>query len=507
MTGDWEAANLILSQRQELVRFSITENHETALHIAASAQNSKFVEELVKMMAPEDMELQNKSGNTALCLVALSGNKKLAEFLVNQNPRLPLIRGSIKMMPLYMAALYGDRDTVNWVVLKCVEADLFDIALEMMEDIPELARTEEILGVLARKPYAFENREPNFCWRVVKSCFGAPIEEEETEAMELLKMEKFPSRVLFVAAQMGNTKFLVEIIRQYPDLIYKVNDENQTIFHIAISYRHESIYNLLHEIAVKDGLTTIADSEGNNMLHLVGMLSQNTSSRDVSGDIFEMQRELLWFKEVEAMMMFDYRERKNKAGKTPRQLFTETHKGLLSRSEEWIKGTASQCMVVAVLLAGIVFGAAYAVPGGYDQNTGYSMFTHKGAFIAFVISDALSLIFSSISFLFFTSILSSRYCERDFFESLPQKLMVGLTTIFIAILMMMITFSLSFFVLYRSNLIWVPVFVSVVAIATVVLHGRLQRSLLVSLYRSIYGSRYKTFKPKKRVLYIPNPKF
>lgn len=40
------------------------------------------------------------------------------------------------------------------------------------------------------------------------------------------------SRIRFVAAETGNTKFLVELIRKYPDLIWKVNDKNQSIFHI-----------------------------------------------------------------------------------------------------------------------------------------------------------------------------------------------------------------------------------------------------------------------------------
>ncbi|XP_035845613.1 ankyrin repeat and sterile alpha motif domain-containing protein 1B-like [Helianthus annuus] len=145
INGDWEAANAILSQRLELVRFSITGNHETALHIAVSAQNTKFVEELLKVMNEEDLELQNKSGNTALCSAAVAGNKKLAEILVNKNKKLLTIPGSEGMMPLYIAALFGHHDTVEylydnsenmttenwtnenrgWVLLKCIEADLF----------------------------------------------------------------------------------------------------------------------------------------------------------------------------------------------------------------------------------------------------------------------------------------------------------------------------------------------------------------------------------------------
>ena len=33
------------------------------------------------------------------------------------------------------------------------------------------------------------------------------------------------SGILFVAAEMGNTRFVIELLRTYPDLIWKVNDD------------------------------------------------------------------------------------------------------------------------------------------------------------------------------------------------------------------------------------------------------------------------------------------
>ncbi|KAJ0735453.1 putative PGG domain, ankyrin repeat-containing domain superfamily [Helianthus annuus] len=335
-----------------------------------------------------------------------------------------------------------------------------------------------------------------------------PVKKDKDGNMILKDGKRtYSSRVLFLAAEMGNTKFLVELIRQCPDLIWKVNDNNQSIFHIAVSHRHESIYNLLHEIgSMKDLITPLKDPEGNNMLHLVGKNAEKNRLHAVSGDAFQMQWELLWYKEVEAMVPFSYRERKNADEKTPRELFTENHKELVSRGEKWMKGTANQCMVVAALIATIVFGVAFSIPGGYDQNSGFPMFIRKKIFIAFVISDAISLIFSSASILIFLSILTSRYDEQDFFETLPQKLMIGLATLFLSIMTMMVAFSLSFFVLYHSKLIWVPILISVVASVPVILYAKLQYSLLKDVYHSIYGSKY-IFKPKKRMLYNQKPKF
>ncbi|GKD56808.1 ankyrin repeat-containing domain, PGG domain protein, partial [Tanacetum coccineum] len=61
--------------------------------------------------------------------------------------------------------------------------------------------------------------------------------------------------------------------------------------------------------------------------------------------------------EVESMIPPSYRERKNKDGLTP-HLFTKEHKDRVTKGEEWMKGTTNQCMVVAALIATIVFAAS-----------------------------------------------------------------------------------------------------------------------------------------------------
>nr|KAJ0191567.1 hypothetical protein LSAT_V11C800436350 [Lactuca sativa] len=97
---------------------------------------------------------------------------------------------------------------------------------------------------------------------------------------------------------MGNTEFIVELIRHYLELLWKKNDDEQTIFHVAVTYCDEGICNLLHEIgSLKDMITPLKDKEGNNMLHLVRETEINRL-QDVS-EVFQMQRGLLWFKEVE----------------------------------------------------------------------------------------------------------------------------------------------------------------------------------------------------------------
>ncbi|KAI3717747.1 hypothetical protein L1987_69546 [Smallanthus sonchifolius] len=155
-----------------------------------------------------------------------------------------------------------------------------------------------------------------------------------------------------------------------------------------------------------------------------------------------------------------YRHRKNQDGQSPHELFTKKHATLVTEGEYWMTHTASQCMVVATLIATIVFAAAFALPGGYNQNTGIPFFRKEPPLIVFVISDAVSLVSSSTSVLIFLSILTSRYAENEFLESLPKKLVKGLAALFLSIVTMMVAFSASFFVLYNNNLGWVPITVT-----------------------------------------------
>ncbi|KAL4560357.1 hypothetical protein LXL04_032507 [Taraxacum kok-saghyz] len=321
----------------------------------------------------------------------------------------------------------------------------------------------------------------------------------------------YPSRILFVAAELGNTKFLVELIRRYPDLIWKQNDAGLSIFHVAVSHLHESIYNLLYEIgSLRNLITPYTDTQNNNMLHLVGKKPEKSQLQDVSGVAFQVQRKLLWFKEVESMIPSHYKERKNGSGLTPYQLFTENHKDLVSEGEKWMKGTASKCMVVAALIATVVFAIAYTIPGGYEQKdditkNGFPVFLHNGPFLAFVIFDAISLILSSISILVFLSILTSRYAQKDFRALLPNLLLVGLLMLLFAVVTMMISFSISFYVIYRGKFIAIAVVISVLAVIPIGVYAILQIPLLKDLFRSWYG-KSSLFKPKKRMLYYPNPR-
>lgn len=110
--GNWEKARKFFSVHPDATSARITKGWETALHIAAGANKVQFVEELVKLMSPLELALQNKYENTALCFAAASGLTRIAKVMVMKNRFLPMVRGSKGVTPLHMAALLGHREMV-----------------------------------------------------------------------------------------------------------------------------------------------------------------------------------------------------------------------------------------------------------------------------------------------------------------------------------------------------------------------------------------------------------
>ncbi|KAI3667171.1 hypothetical protein L6452_42220 [Arctium lappa] len=86
--------------------------------------------------------------------------------------------------------------------------------------------------------------------KLLKTIWTNIVERPKAEVDKILKGPgslingklTYSSPILLVATKMGNIEFVVELIREYPGLIWKKNDNNQSIFHIAVTHRQESIY-------------------------------------------------------------------------------------------------------------------------------------------------------------------------------------------------------------------------------------------------------------------------
>ncbi|KAJ0018030.1 hypothetical protein Pint_12189 [Pistacia integerrima] len=333
--------------------------------------------------------------------------------------------------------------------------------------------------------------------QLVKCLWEEMLKQDDSE---LANLTQTPSQFIFEAAKFGNSQFLVELIGRYPDLMYQLDEEGYSIFHIAVRYRHANVFNLIYEIGLTKELFVTCEDEDqkNNMLHLAAKLPKQSRIAIVSGAALQMQRELLWFKEIEKIVQPSFREKKNSNKQTPQELFTEEHKELLKSGEQWMKNTAHSCMLVATIITTIIFAAVFSVPGGNDSSKGLPIHLKETWFQVFIISDAIALSSSSIAILMFLSILTSRYTEDDFLESLPFKLMVGLSTLFVSIITMMVAFSTTLLLAYHDSLNCVTMLTTIVASVPATLYIMLHYPLLGDIFCSTYHSRF-LFKPSKPI--------
>lgn len=575
MKGDWESAEKFLRSHPGAINVRITKKMDTVLHIAAGAKHTKFVEEVVKMMSPADLALRNKSNHTALCFAAASGVAKIAETMVNKNRDLPGMRGNKGVTPLYIAALFGHRDMVSYLLrvtdpehlteddyvtllIATINTDMFDVALTILWTKPELATLRDhdgmtALHILAQKPSAIASTSSLESWQRIlyalicvkeKYEVGFPsglvmsdisqtkrvslylleklwsaaklivpgirgVHEKKTMHLQVLQLVKLlceqissledskiadllmhPSQPLLIAAGFGIVELVTELVRSNPDLIWTVDEQSHNIFHVAVMYRREKIFDLIHDLgAHKDMITTYKDPDNNhNLLHLAGKLAPLDQLNSVSGAALQMQRELLWFKEVEKTVHTLSKQMRDKSGRTPRMLFTEEHRALVKEGEDWMKSTASSCMLVATLITTVMFAAIFTVPGGTNNNSGVPILLESNAFITFAIADAFALFSSVTSILMFLSILTSRYAEEDFLESLPKRLIIGLTTLFLSIASMLIAFSATIFIVFGSHLAWILVPVALASCIPITLFAFLHFPLLNDMLCSSYGT-------------------
>ncbi|KAL5840725.1 hypothetical protein ACOSQ4_013333 [Xanthoceras sorbifolium] len=548
VNGDWEIAKSIFEKYPGDILAKISKVDDTPLHMAAAANRTRFVKELVihKHMKKDDLATTNKEGKTAFllasrgkfnfqhfCHAAASGNMELVNLMLEKNGELAQIRNEKNMLPIQMAALLGqeemvlhlykatkdslkDEDLIELLVT-LINNYLYDAALLLVNNNRQLAtlragNKETALHALARMPLtSSEVANPNQ-QGFLKSLFNLfsgtnmvhnqRMNPKALQLVEILWEEVIllddntisvliglPWKLIFVAAEHGNDQFLSKLIDKYPDLIFKVNEHQLSIFHIAVLNRHEKIFNLIYETgSIKDLIVVKEDEEKNNILHLAAKLPPPNRLNIVSGAALQLQRELLWFKEVKKVVQPLYADAKNKNGKTPRALFTEQHRELMGKGEEWMKNTAESCMVVAALIATVVFAAAFTVPGGVKEDTGSPNFLRKVSFIIFSISDPVSLVCSSCSILTFLSILTARYAEEDFLWSLPTKLILGISTLFLSIAAMMVVFCVTLFIMFNEGMQELAILATALASIPVFLFIWQQHRLLLDVIRSTYIS-------------------
>ncbi|KAK6937566.1 Ankyrin repeat, partial [Dillenia turbinata] len=254
---------------------------------------------------------------------------------------------------------------------------------------------------------------------------------------------------ILVAAKNGILEIVERILLHFPVAIHDMNSKNKNIVLLAVENPQPHLYKFLLKNAniPRDSMFLKVDNDGNSALHLAGMLGDYRPWR-IPGAALQMQWEIKRYQFVKDSMPPHFFPHHNKKGQTPRDVFKASHEELVKNGSKWLTKTSESCSVVSALIATVAFATSATIPGGVKQDYGTPTLGGKTGFQIFSISSMVALGFSVTSVVMFLAILTSRFEERDFGKSLPRRLLLGLTSLFVAIAAVLVCFcSRHFFIL------------------------------------------------------------
>ncbi|KAD6454939.1 hypothetical protein E3N88_09645 [Mikania micrantha] len=422
----------ILEDKIVTLRDRITINGNTALHMAVE-------------------------GSTLLHVAAIVGNTNAAKMLVERNQNLLYEKDNEGQTPLDRAVSNMQAHTSIYLL------DHYSVSSDL-ENGEIFDGTEIVVNTISSKDYvsAYKMRsvikDPDIVLMAIAQNFP-PEFPDLAELFEELLFSSFSevqryrqaykhakllvhftcdlirmsttmyttyTNVIFEATKQDAVVIVEEILSQFPNAIWTINEDGHDIIQHAVINRSRKVYRLLYRMSkLKITNTTIQFPFKKNLLHLAARLAPENKIKHAYGPALQMQLELQWFKEVERSVSPLNVNQKNSFGETPQMVFTNEHKKLTIEGEKWLKETAQSYTIIAALINTIMFAAAITVPGGNKQDSGIPMFTNVNNFTLFAILDGISFITSAASLIIFLSILTDRFHEQDFLFILPLKLAIG----------------------------------------------------------------------------------
>ncbi|KAK3438680.1 hypothetical protein EUGRSUZ_C03332 [Eucalyptus grandis] len=324
--------------------------------------------------------------------------------------------------------------------------------------------------------------------------------------MDIPKIREFllTSNIVIDAASRGISDFVQLCLMFFPELMWEKNFTKELIKEV-VKGRHVELF---RRLSAHNTTPYLTDDEltRRSLMEAVVEWSPRCVSADVSGAAFLIQRELQWFKVVEDMSdpslkrlkfkvskeedgsdpsfkSLKLEETKERRGKTYWEVFVEQRQDLLKEAGQWMKDTSSSCSLISTLIITVAFAAAFTAPGGNDDD-GIPIFLKKSSFIVFAIADALALFSSVTATLMFLAILTSRYAIEDFVHSLPRKMILDLTFLFLSLAFMMVAFGSALTMVLNQRLEWIYIPITLFAAIPIILFALLQLPLYVEMFES-----------------------
>ncbi|KAJ9182437.1 hypothetical protein P3X46_006432 [Hevea brasiliensis] len=486
--------------------FRIRDNDgNTILHSAIIGENFDLALKIMKDY-PELMDYRNRSGEVPLNILASKPHA------FKSSSRLGLFDTAIYNLVL-LKKLFGGPLLANSQSRNCNVSDLenpsqrrglgFSRIRKIKEKKEIHKRATQVMNQLVQHASNYKYKDngkepartgsgengisqpPETCDREVKKETTIPEVKKET--------------AILTAARMGIREMVEKILDTFPVAIMDVDADNKNVVLLAVEHRQTQVYTMLMKKAVpKDIIFCQVDKDGNSALHLAAKFGDYKPWL-IPGAALQMQWEYKWYKFVKKSKPRNFFARYDKKGLTAKQIFMETHKELAKNGREWLTKTSEACSVVAALIATVAFATSTTIPGSFNENNGEPNFADEAPFTVFAISSVVALCCSVTALVFFLSILTSRFEEKDFASELPNKLLLGLTSLFSSIAFMLVSFSAGHFFVLQEKLRYATYPIYGVTCLPVTLfalgHLSLYSDLTKAIFKRVPQRSFKVFAP------------
>ncbi|KAJ9689812.1 hypothetical protein PVL29_012470 [Vitis rotundifolia] len=272
----------------------------------------------------------------------------------------------------------------------------------------------------------------------------------ENDMTPIMRTGEIP---LFLATRSGIQEIVKEILAVHPQAFEHIKRRGKNILHFAIKYCQIEIFNLVM-------------MRGIPYCICLGKKRSDYVPEKIQSPALQLQKELILFERVKEVSADYFTKHLNEQKHTPEGLFAPR-------------------IVVAAFIATVAFAAAYTIPGGPNQNTGFPLLLYQPFFVIFTLSDAVSLTFA------LTSV-----------NSLPQRLMLGFTFLILSASMMMVAFAATIVLMIHNKERWTKIVLYSVAFLPVTVFAISYSPLYLSLLEACKYPVKLTVKACPRCNYV-----
>ncbi|KAF9661798.1 hypothetical protein SADUNF_Sadunf19G0106200 [Salix dunnii] len=411
---------------------------ETPLHLAAKYGHSNVVKVLIaRAKAPHAdpesgvtaakmmLRMTNGEGDTALHDAARNARSHVVQILTKEDSDFSYSANVHGETPLYIAASVGRRPeqdkVIDEILRNCISVDYggphgrtaLHAAITTRDHVT-------IRKILKKEKKLTKSTDENgwsplhyaayFSRRIDISVVKALLECDVSTAYIAETTEK-KRTALHIAAIQGEVAVMKEIVSRCPACCSLVDNRGWNALHYAVASRRYDVFKeCLRCIPECERLKTEKDDKGNTPFHLVAALThkheewrkvypfgesgiygfnkQELSIANIlRGDFGEIQKKIIESLEDVGSGPFGYGPFLFFYGRD--QIEEEKR-----NREEALKKARESHLVVAALITTVTFAAAFTLPGGYKSDKGTAILAKKTAFKVFLISDAISMVFS-----------------------------------------------------------------------------------------------------------------